>query len=522
MSSDKPKSLDYLKVTPGKNGRDGNLRDYNSLTFSDKKKKSDTTELQTFSSKKKTADDKEIISVEKKSISPENLLPASEKLSVSAGIEETSYADLQKQLKNQKKRVRDKTLLENDNWLMRNGHTVTYVFLYLFSVFVFFRPYELLPQLSFLQTGAFVLALATLLFYLPAQFVTEGSITILTTEVKCILVLIGLALLTMPISKDFSLAWKTFNDTFIKAVLMFIVMVNVLRTRRRLLGIIWISLGISLYLSYTAFGMYMRGELRGDGYRVMNEFGGMLNNPNDWALHLVTMIPLVVCLGLAAKNHPARIIYFLMGGLFVAAVTITYSRGGFLGLVAVVAVLVWKIGRKQRLKTTIIAAVIGLIFILLAPGNYGMRLLSIFIPGIGDDAGSSDQRKENLILSIIVTLRNPWGIGIGCSPTFGVRNLQTHNAYTQVSSELGLAGLAAYLIFIVSPFRKLAAIERTLLEKDESGWLYYMSIGLQASLAGYMVSSFFGSVAYNWFIYYLAAYAVAFRRIYSIEKGEED
>jgi hypothetical protein len=34
-----------------------------------------------------------------------------------------------------------------------------------------------------------------------------------------------------------------------------------------------------------------------------------------------------------------------------------------------------------------------------------------------------------------------------------------------------------------------------------------------------MASSFFASVAYNWFIYYLIAYAVAFRRIYAIEKG---
>ena len=37
-----------------------------------------------------------------------------------------------------------------------------------------------------------------------------------------------------------------------------------------------------------------------------------------------------------------------------------------------------------------------------------------------------------------------------------------------------------------------------------------MSIGLQASIVGYMVTSFFAAVAYNWFIYYLIAYAVAF------------
>jgi O-antigen ligase len=165
--------------------------------------------------------------------------------------------------------------------------------------------------------------------------------------------------------------------------------------------------------------------------------------------------------------------------------------------------------------------VVGGVAVLAAPGNYGLRMLSIFVPGL-DAVGSSDQRRELLERSIIVTLRNPWGIGIGNFPIVGVRNLQTHNAFTQVSAELGLLGLAAYLVFIISPFRKLSAIERTLFDKEDKGWFYYLAIGLQASIIGYMVSSFFASVAYNWFIYYLIAYAVAFRRIYALEKGAEE
>jgi O-antigen ligase len=144
--------------------------------------------------------------------------------------------------------------------------------------------------------------------------------------------------------------------------------------------------------------------------------------------------------------------------------------------------------------------------------------MSIFIPGL-DPVGSSDQRRELLERSIIVTLRNPWGIGIGNFPIVGVHNLVTHNAFTQVSSEIGLLGLAAYLIFMISPLRKLGAIERTLSADDDHDWFYYLAIGLQASIVGYMVYSFFVAVAYNWFIYYLIAYAVAFRRIYKIERG---
>lgn len=436
-------------------------------------------------------------------------------------LPELPYAEQQKRQKKQKAVEKDLSLLQSDRWLVRNGHTLTYVGVFLFSFFVFFRPYELIPGMGFLSSGAFIIAVATLAVYLPTQFTTEGNITILTTEVKCILVMTFLALMLMPISRDFAAAWETFNDPFIKAVVIFIVIINVIRTRKRLVALMWISFSISIYMSYTAIAMYSRGEFKTEGYRVSIDVKGMFENANEMALHLVTMIPLMIALGMASKNKLAKAIYFSLTGLFLAANVVTFSRGGFLGLIASMSVLVWKIGRNNRVRTMAISLVVGLIFIIAAPGNYGIRLLSIFIPGL-DPVGSSDLRKENLILSLIVTIRNPWGIGIGNSPTFGVHNLETHNAFTQVSSELGLLGLAAYLIMMISPFRKLGAIERRQHEKGEYDWFFYLSIGLQASIVAYMVSSFFASIAYLWFIYYLIGYAVATRRIYMIEKGLED
>ncbi len=429
-----------------------------------------------------------------------------------------SYSEQNRFNKEEKQKEKDFKLLSDDNWLKRNGHTLTYVFLYMFSVLVLFRPYEIISQLGFLSATAFYFALATLAAYLPSQLATEGNLTILTTEVKAVLVLTALALITMPIAKSPGMAWDEFNKSFSKAVLIFVVMVNVLRTRQRLMGLMWLSLSIGIYLSYTAIGMFMRGELKTEGYRVAVDMGGMYGNPNEMAMHLVMFTPIAIVLGIATKNNLARLSYFAMAALFTGANFVTYSRGGFLGLIAALAVLVWKLGRKNRLNVTIASAVVGGLTLLLAPGNYGLRMLSIFIPGL-DPVGSSDQRKELLERSIVVTLRNPWGIGIGNFPIVGIRNLVSHNAFTQVSSELGLLGLVAYLVFLISPFRKLGAIERTLNEKNEHDWFYYLAIGLQASLVSYLVSSFFASVAYNWFIYFLIAYAVAFRRIYGIEKG---
>jgi O-antigen ligase len=427
-----------------------------------------------------------------------------------------TYAEQHKIRKKEKLAEKDSRLIDADFWLVRSSHTFTYAGLYLFSILVLFRPYELIPALGFLASTAFYVALATLFIFIPCQLLTEGSMTAFPTEVKCVLAMTLLAVVTIPLGKDAANSWTIFNDTFSKAVIMFVVMVNVLRTRRRLMGILWLSLAVGVVLSYTALGMYMRGDLKAEGYRVAVEIGGMFGNPNDMALHLVTMMPIAVALALAAKSKLMRLLYLAMAGFFIAANMVTFSRGGFLGLIVASAVLAWKLGRKQRLNVVLASSFVGGLVILLAPGNYGLRILSIFVPAL-DPVGSSDQRRELLIRSIWVTLRNPWGIGIGNSPIMSDNNLQTHNAYTQVSSELGILGFVAYVIFIVSPFRKLAAIERVLIAEDRHDWFYYLSIGLQASIAGYMVSSFFGSVAYNWFIYYLIAYAVAFRRIYRLE-----
>lgn len=409
--------------------------------------------------------------------------------------ENLPFSDNKKNRKKSERAEKDFEMLGGDNWLTRNGHGLTYIGLYFFSFLVFFRPYEIIPALGFLSATAFYFALATLLIYLPTQLSAEGNLTAFPTEVKAVLAMMLIALLTMPIAKNPALAWETFNDTFIKAVLMFIVMVNVLRTRRRLVGLIWLALAMGVYLSYTAWQMYLRGEFAVEEYRVGVDIGGMFGNPNDLAIHLVIITPLAVALGIASKNNFMRLVYFAMAGLFIMGNFVTYSRGGFLGLLTASAVLIWKFGRKRRLYVTLSAIVFGGFGLLAAPGNYGLRMLSIFIPGL-DPVGSSDQRKQILERSIIVSLRNPWGIGIGNFTIVGIGNLVSHNSYTQVSSELGVLGLIAYLIFIISPIRKLGAIERTQFNKGENGWFYCMSIGLQASIAGYMVSSFFGSIAY--------------------------
>lgn len=416
-------------------------------------------------------------------------------------------------------RQTSRTTISNDNWLTRNGHNITFAGIFLFTLVLYFRPYELIPALSGFHSIALMIAVATLLVFLPTQVTLEGNLTAMPIEVKCVLFMTVWAFATIPLAKSPGLAWATFNDTFIKVVLIFIVMVNTLRTKARIKALIWLGIGVGLMLSWQAVDLYQRGEFKTDGYRVSVDFGGMFGNPNDMSIHLVMFIPLAVALGAAAKNLAVKLVFFASAIIMTAGSFVTQSRGAFLGMIAVAAVLVWKLGRRQRIKTAIIAGAAGLVTILLAPGNYGLRILSIFIPSL-DPVGSSDQRTELLIRSIVVTLRNPLGIGIGNFEIVGTHNLGTHNAFTQVSSELGWLAFAAYLVLLLSPVSKLSKMESELFAKDDNGWLYYLSIGVQASIAGYFVSSFFSSVAYNWYAYYPIAFAIGLRRIYQTSNDE--
>jgi hypothetical protein len=209
---------------------------------------------------------------------------------------------------------KDSRLLTSEHWLARNGHTISFVCLYLFSVMVLYRPYELVPALGFLSSTAFYFALATLAVYLPTQFATEGNITMLSTDVKAILAMAFIAFVTIPIAKDPGTAWESFNEPFIKAVIMFIVLVNVIRTRKRLMTMMWVSISVGLYLSLDSINMYIQGKFTVESYRVAVDVGGLFGNPNDMALHFVMMTPLVVCLGIASRSYLWKLIYFASAG----------------------------------------------------------------------------------------------------------------------------------------------------------------------------------------------------------------
>jgi len=212
-----------------------------------------------------------------------------------------------------------------------------------------------------------------------------------------------------------------------------------------------------------------------------------------------------------------KLLYLSCAALMAGAITVTYSRSGFLGFFSGLAVLVWKLGRRNRAIVTIGSVIFGTLFIVLAPGLYGARILSSF--GLMPDAsGSFTARNDLLTRSLWVALRHPLlGIGMGNFPIVSIHDKVSHNAYTQVAAEMGFLALIIYLMFLIIPLRRLRQIERETFQTGAHRKFFYLAVGIQASLIAYLVSSFFASVAYLWNVYYLIAYAVCLRRIYYVE-----
>ncbi len=412
-------------------------------------------------------------------------------------------------------RKKELKALPKENWLLRRGHAISFAGLFLFTFILYYRPYEWDPSLLWMSSSAFWIATVTLMVFIPTQLGLEGNITTRPREVNLVLLLLVTGLFSLSFALDRAAGWGALVE-YMKVVAMFIVMVNVVRTELRLKALMWLVLIASVVVSVAAVNDYRMGNLALQGRRIEGVIGGLFSNPNDLALHLVIMVPIVFGLLLATRNILGKIIYLVCALIFIAGIVVTFSRGGFLGFVVVIFVLTWKLARRSRIVFLIIGVFVIAGAIALAPGAFRGRISTT------DDA-SATARADDLKRSTYLAIRHPiFGVGIGNYVYYSNVMKATHNAYTQVAAEMGLAAGFFYFLFLISPIRRLRRIEHE--NRDVKGRkpkLYFLAITIQASLIGFMVTSFFSSVAYLWYPYYLVGYAICVRRIYSQTQDQE-
>jgi len=417
----------------------------------------------------------------------------------------TTWRPTESDSTNEAEKVKAPRRVENYS-VLKHGHGLSFLGLFLFTFLVYLRPYELFPSLFWLSKAAFWVALGTLVVFVPTQLGLENRLTIRTREVNAVLLFALAGLLSIPFALEPSRAYTAFVE-YLKVFVMFVVMVNVVRTNTRLMMLVVLIILISCGLSIGAVHDYIDGNFALRGQRIAGLVGGLFSNPNDLALHLVTFAPISLALVLGTRGLIKKLLFLLATVLMVTGVVATFSRGGFIGLAAVVFFLAWKLASQHRIL--VFAGGLLLIAVLfIAPSDYRSRLATT-----NDD--SAVARIDDLKRSVLIAVHHPvFGVGMDNYILYSNSNHATHNAYTQVAAELGLPALAIYLFLLFATIKNLRKVETDSAPARKREPFYYLSIGMQASLIGFMVSSFFASVAYLWYLYYLIGYAVCVTRLF--------
>jgi O-antigen ligase len=216
-------------------------------------------------------------------------------------------------------------------------------------------------------------------------------------------------------------------------------------------------------------------------------------------------------------------------GLLLTVIFNTYSRGAYVGLVIIIALIVL----ERRLNLSVIFASLGLIGILMIflPSNYVARFqtLTLLSPttqnGIYQDS-SFLGRSSEVLTGLRMFSENPFlGVGAGnyynnyqkyaqlVGLEFRNEPREAHSLYAQLLAETGIMGTVAFFGIIFSLFSALTksinAIKHSL---NGQSWLPWI-ISLRFSIISYLITSLFLHGAYIRYFWILVALAIVVIRL---------
>ncbi|HEY6331892.1 MAG TPA: O-antigen ligase family protein [Blastocatellia bacterium] len=414
------------------------------------------------------------------------------------------------------------------------GQRISYFALYVFTLLLYLRPQELFATFFGDFPLVKIVAILALATYVFGRIVSGERVTIWPIELKMLSLICALGLLFAFVARSPADSFDVLTDTLLKVVAVFVLMINLIDSRERLLQVIRLVVIVCAFMAVGACLTYAEGKFTPKTFppRIQGIVNGIFGNPNDLATSLDLALPLAIALALWNRGLK-RLFYFGCALALGLAVVMTFSRGGFLGLLAIALFFLFKLARHRAGAIALIAGSMILLFAV-APGGYGSRLSSI-LHANQDETGSSQARIDLLSRATELVVTHPIvGLGLGNFHIYSIAEQRAHNAYLEIGAELGIIGLIAYLIILFNPFRYLRKIELATRPGEvatRNSWdsragppppdersadqvsIYYLSLGIQGGLIAYAVCSFFGSVQYIWDLYYIVAYAVALRAI---------
>jgi O-antigen ligase len=256
---------------------------------------------------------------------------------------------------------------------------------------------------------------------------------------------------------------------------------------------------------------------------------GWTYDPNDTAVLFLVSIP--VALYLANRPGARSLVWYAAALVMVVSIVKTGSRGGLLGMGAMLAALVLLAPPRQRTRLFGAGFVAALAFLFAVQSNPALRARfgSTFEKDYNRTAtnGRVELWKRGMHYMVThpvtgVGINNfsvaELGIGTELKKQQGItdrRMFTAHNSFVQVGAELGFPGLLAFLAVLATSARGLWRIRRRAVRDRESARVLdeaALASAVITSIVGLTVGGFFLSLAYSpmtYFTYALAAAVIA-------------
>ncbi|AIY66652.1 oligosaccharide repeat unit polymerase [Pseudoalteromonas piratica] len=392
------------------------------------------------------------------------------------------------------------------------------IFVILFILFSYFRIHEAFPVLMPLKIPK-LLALASL-FGIVWHLVLSKKLSPFWHPAHTVFISFFLWLtICVLMATNRGMAIEYWSSTLSKVLIMVFV-ISWWVNSPRAFGIARFGIMFSgALIAFVAVSNKLNGIGLVEGTRVTisRHLQSQIGDPND--LSLVLLFPVsFLCAELFNKESTKlyRIGAFLVLCLVVYGIIATQSRGGLLGVMAIVAYFLARTIKNPVVLLSILA--VGLGVLLVAAGISDRQSGGAAESGIDESAMGRIYAWQ---AAINMALSNPLtGVGVNnfyvnyffYSPHWDGKNHAVHSTWFQVLGETGFVGISLFATLIATIYRTLKRSGSLVKYCTEPNLLVNVQ-ALKAGLIGFVVSGTFLTQAFTWPIYIVLSLSIALEQM---------
>jgi hypothetical protein len=371
------------------------------------------------------------------------------------------------------------------------------------------------------------------------------------------------ALVSSFFAKDMSFALEWIATFFLEGVVLYFLIINLVRNFGMLKKAIWVLMlggsllgSLSLYQELTHsyenkfYGLAQRNVEEGTGeddaaeggglvrtrteVNLANRASGPLGGPNRYAQIMLMLLPLALFTFWRERARRVRLAAGLATLLILSGILLSYSRGAFVNLVLLLALLTF-MRYVQPSRILVMVLVLVPVVAIVSPG-YLVRMESILgVEGVFSESPARQPdavtrgRLTEMLAAFMTFLDNPvFGVGPGqYAPFYSVEYMQdpeialrgitktrrAHILYFELAAETGLIGLGVFMTMAFLVLRRLLQQRRywTATRPDFANIATALFLGVVA----YLGTAIFLQLAYQRYYWLLLGLAGAALRIFS-------